>query len=565
MSRFHEALQKSEQGRRAAAAPSVVNSTTVADADSFDVRASFRSISEAIRHQKMLVLLTCVVTLAGVALYVYIWPPIYNAEVTVMAEPDYDYQRDSFYTGWDVFRKDEARTEVELMTAGPVLLEVAKREKLTYDDVYHPFLSQVSYFWEKSWVGRHYRAIKKKLFPPEDKDAPSQEDLELGRIVGDLSAGVVVEPVADSNVGKLRVKGPSRRVSSIANTVMDVYLAQRSERHHKEAQQSLKVLQEQVTEAAKAVKEVADRRTVFSQKNMLAFDFQKESLEVTKLTELEANIATSKQKMASLQASLGEVEKQLAKEPPVKTTSTVYEINSVRESAKLKRMDIQTALIQARDHYREDSPEIKEMLGDLAKLDALIAESSEKVEKVTTEGLNSLEQQLMANRNSMRVELLGIQAGLNVTEVTAARIRERLAVVPTMQNTLNAMDRDLAAASDKYKQMLVKEGQASMSVATSRATMPSIRVVEYAVPPGDKSWPKVKYLYPIALLTGLLLGLFAAVIRTYTSGRILREHVERGRGNAPLYGTIAVAAQGRSVVVTSRAKKELARSAAAGN
>jgi len=169
MSRLHEALQKSERERRAAAAPSVVNATSVVDADSFDVRASFRSIFEAVRHQKMLVLLTCVVTLAGVALYVYIWPPIYTAEVTVMAEPDYDYQRDSFYTGWDVFRKDEARTEVELMTAGPVLLEVAKREKLTYDDVYHPFLSQVSYFWEKSWVGRHYRSLKKKLFPPEDK------------------------------------------------------------------------------------------------------------------------------------------------------------------------------------------------------------------------------------------------------------------------------------------------------------------------------------------------------------------------------------------------------------
>jgi uncharacterized protein involved in exopolysaccharide biosynthesis len=92
-----------------------------ANADSFDVRSSLRSISAAVRHNKGLVLITCVVTLLLVTLYVYVWPPIYKAEATVMAEPDYDYQRDTFYTGWDVFRKDEARTEVELMTSGPVL------------------------------------------------------------------------------------------------------------------------------------------------------------------------------------------------------------------------------------------------------------------------------------------------------------------------------------------------------------------------------------------------------------------------------------------------------------
>src|SRR5579872_886162 len=196
------------------------------DSDNFDVRASLRSLYEAVRHQKMLILLTCAVTMAIVFLYVYIWPPIYNAEVTIMAEADYDYQRDQFYTGWDVFRKDEARTEVELMTAGPVLLQVVKSEHLTYDDVYHPFLSQVSYFWEKSWIGRQYRAIKKRIFPPEDKDAPSPADLEMARIVGDLSTGVAVEPIADSNVGKLRVKGPSRRVSSIANALIKAYMSE---------------------------------------------------------------------------------------------------------------------------------------------------------------------------------------------------------------------------------------------------------------------------------------------------------------------------------------------------
>src|SRR5207237_6669838 len=138
---------------------------------------------DATRHYRMLVFLTCLMTMGLVALYIYVWPPIYSVEATLMSEPDYDYQRDTFYTGWDVFRKDESRTELELITSGPVLADVVRKEKLTYDDVYHPFLSQVSYFWEKSLVGRNYRKVKEWFIPVSEADATSKEDLEFTRTV----------------------------------------------------------------------------------------------------------------------------------------------------------------------------------------------------------------------------------------------------------------------------------------------------------------------------------------------------------------------------------------------
>ena len=125
-----------------------------ADADTFDIRASLRSISDAAANNRMLVLLTCLFTVGLTALYIQVWPATYTVEAKIMSEPDYDYQRDTFYTGWYIFRKDEARTELELVASGPVLAEVVTQESLTYDDVYHPFLAQVSLFWSVPGLAR---------------------------------------------------------------------------------------------------------------------------------------------------------------------------------------------------------------------------------------------------------------------------------------------------------------------------------------------------------------------------------------------------------------------------
>lgn len=367
----------------------------------------------------------------------------------------------------------------------------------------------------------------------------------MGKIVHDMRAGISIEPIADSNVAKLKVKGPSRKVTRIANGLLDVYLAHRGATHRDEAQRSLGILQEQVAKAGEELRALTDRRLAFLQENRLVFDLQKEGLEVNKLTEMETTVATSRTRVASLEASLREVERQLLDEPATRTTSKIFEVNAVREATKMKRMELQTALIRARSRYREDSPDVQDVLKELVKLDALIAGASERVEKGTTEGLNGVQQQLISSRNSLRTELNGTRAALTVMEGTAAQLRDRLAFVPAMQTTLRALDRDIGSASDKYQLLLGKQAQAAVSLATTQAAMPSIRVVEYAVTPDQKSWPRLKILYPAAALLGLLLGVVAAIARSYGGGRVLREHVARGRGWLPLYGTIVLPARGR--------------------
>jgi len=515
--------------------------------DTFDVRGSLRSIIDATRRYKHVVFLTCAFTLALVTLYVCTWPPIYKAEATVMAEKDSDAARDSFYVGWDIFRKDDARTEIELMTSGPALKEVIDRLKLTYKDIYHPFMSQLTYFWEESWPGRAYYNVKKKLFP--DPNAPSEAEIKMGRTITDMKAGISINPVGETYVAKVDVKGPSRRVAEIANTLIDVYLQRRMDRHRSEAQRAYDSLTQQVNQAAEELKTISDRRLEYAMKHNVSFDFLHESLEVKQLNDLETSMADFGSKVAGLAASLQDVEQQLKQEPITNKMATVTELNSVRESAKLKRLEVDAQLIQARNHYREDSPEVQDLLRDKQRLDELIAGESERVEKGSTEGLSLIHQDLISKRDTLEEQLDGQRAGLDAMESKAATLRAKLSVVPAEQSEMRDLERDYSLAQSKYQQLVGKQAEAQVSLATAAAATPSMHVVDYASRPASKWWPKIKLLYPAALLLGLVLGIAAAQVCSVLSGRIHREHIERGPRAVPLYGNLEIDPATRHLVV----------------
>lgn len=516
-----------------------------ANPDTFDIRGSLRRMIDASRHHKKLVLLTCLGTLLLVTLYVYFWPPIYTANAMVMAERDTDPMRDSFYVTWDVFRKEDAKTEIEVMTSSPVLKEVVRREKLTYNDVYHPFMSHLTYLWGKSLVGRTYRAVKRRVFPPPP-GMPSEAEQDLARTLVDLKEGISVTPVLESNTGRVTVLAPTRRAAAIANTLLDVYAKARNDRFRAEAQQSYDILTEQLQLAEQGLEAVEKKRLAFVQANDLIFEFQKDAADVQKLSDIEGAVTTSRVRQATMEASLAEIESQLRKDPPTETNAVV------RQALNLKRIDLQAALLGISSRYREDSPEVQEARRSLGDLDALIARGEEPAKNDSSEGLTEAQQELVSKRNALESDLRGVDAGLGTMHESVAQMRERLSKMAAMQVTMRRFDREYAVVQQKFNQLQQKQGQAAATLATIDAVVPSLRVVEYAAVPIDATWPKLKYLYPGALLVGLLLGVGAAALVSLTSGRVGRDHVEGGRGDTPLYGAIAVGRRPPVLTVTQR-------------
>ncbi|HNH36692.1 MAG TPA: GNVR domain-containing protein, partial [Rhodocyclaceae bacterium] len=307
---------------------------------------------------------------------------------------------------------------------------------------------------------------------------------------------------------------------------------------------AFEILKKEAERARQDLQEVAERRVRFLQENKLVFDLQKETQEVKNLVELEGSLANTRIKVASLQASLVDVDKQLAHEPPTQRISVVKEQNVLRESTRLKKLELQNQLALTLNRYREDSPEALELKESMGRLDTIIEETPEIVEKSATEGLNSVHQQLLTSRSTLRSELEGHNASVRAMEAIGKEMRDRLSLVPDVQNRLKQLDNAYGTAQEKYQALLVKLSQVDVNLATAKATPPSLRIVDYAVPPSSRWWPRLKILYPVALLAGLLLGVAAAQIKRLAGGRVRRNTWGRRTGDALIYGQIVVATYG---------------------
>lgn len=457
-----------------------------------------------------------------------------------MAEAESDTVRDSFYANWNVFRKDSVRTEIELMMSGSVLKQVIEREKLGYDDVYHPFMSHLSYLWEKSWPGRAYKEVKGWVFGAAEEDDFDPATKDLGRTISDMRAGLQILPIGESMVGRVMLKGPTRRVSEITNTLLKVYNEMRGERHRNEAKLAFDSLTIEVEKARGELASVSARRVAFLDRNALVFDLQKETQEVKTLSDLESSAIATRQKVASVEATLQSVERALKQQSPTIKLQTVTELNSLRENASQRRLELESQMIFTANRYRADSPEIMELRESIRRFDELIAAAPERKERGSTEGLNSTHQQLLLNHNTLSAELAGARASLDSLDSSAARLRRALARVPALQDELRVLDRLYGVSAEKFQALLNKRSLVEVSMATATAASPSLRVVDYAVPPSSKSWPKAKVLYPAALAVGLVLGLLAAQIKRLAGGRVRLGFWGRRNGDAPVFGAVAV-------------------------
>lgn len=510
------------------------------DPDTFDIVATFRAVTEAARYHRMLILATAAITVALAALYAYVWPPIYTAEALIMAEAENDAVRDSFYANWNVFRKDSARTELELMMSGSLLKRVIEREKLTYDDVYHPFMSHLSYLWEESPPGRAYKRLKGWIFGAAEEDDFDESAKNIGRTIDGMRAGLQILPIGESMVGRITLKGPTRRVSDVVNTLLKTYSEMRGERHRTEASLAFESLTIEVEKSRKEFAELSARRVSFLERNALLFDMQKETQEVKTLSELESSEIATRQRVLSLEATLRSVEQALAEQSPTVKLSTVTELNALRENASMRRMELLSQLILTGNRYRSDSPEVAELRGSIEKFEGLIAATPERKERGSTEGISSVHQQLLLSHNSLNSDLAGARASLQSLNDSISKLRAVLKRVPALQDELRLIDRLYGVASEKFQALLTKRSLVEVSMATATATSPSLRVVDYAVPPASRSWPRAKILYPAALFVGLFLGLMAAQVRRLAGGRVRLGFWGRRNGDAPVYGSVAV-------------------------
>jgi uncharacterized protein involved in exopolysaccharide biosynthesis len=512
-----------------------------AEDDAFDLHTSVQRVLDACRTYRPAFAATALAIFALVALYVLIWPPIYEAEVVLVSESHKDSTRNTFYEPWNLFRREELTTEAELLTSRTVLERVVREMGLKYEDVYHPFSSHLASLWRDSWLGRQYRAAKRFVFPRERKPyEPTPEQIEVARTVKDFKEGLTLEAVPDANVGHLIVRGPSPRVGEIANTLVEIYLDERNRNFTEQAQRAYDALAAEMKKAGTELAATDAARRRFYEENGLVLDFEKDKQEVALTTTFGLSVHENEAELEGLRRKLDAIQKQLAAEPADQVKLRVTEENKLRERMKLERFELQAKLADLSLRYRPDSPEVKELQERISQLDTQIAAEPERVETSVHSALSDVREQLRERQLLVEAEVPRLTADLLARKRTLGQYNADQALLPGKLTQALELARGQAVQEQHYKLLADRLAMARASLATVRSAPPSLRVADSAQTPADPVWPFTRLFLVGGALLGLLGGTVVAVMLDLVRGRVTRPRLQQLRGGLPVYGTISL-------------------------
>ena len=505
------------------------------EADSFQIQGAIDNIRQAVVGHKWVVIAAMLLTVLFVAVFVTVWPPTFEAEVMVAADSEKDMQRQAFYQGWNIFRRDGLTDEATLMTGPPVLKEVIARLDLKYDDIYHPFASHAVHLWVNSTVGRNYRGFKDWLFGK--KKGPyvlSEQELERAKLLSDFQAGVAVRQVGEASIGLLIVKGSSPRVAEIANTIVQVYLEQRRERYVQEATQAHASLLLEAEKTQKEIDALDKEMKQFRADSGAVLLFEKDRVQIGQWFILRAAVTDLEAQIAETQSALAINNKQLDGEGSKLTSDRMFR----EEAAKDRLTKLEMALAAAKQTFKPDAPEVRDLEEQIRVSMAALGDAKQGVLVRNSQRISDSYEVLRAKKLNLESQLAGAQSSLKVKRAELGNMRSMLDTIPSKMQTNHELERRQLFLESKYAGLNEKLTVAAVSMATARSAPAAMRVVEPAALPEQPVWPKTKLMLLVALVAGLGVGVLAALVLELVFVRVNRHRLAQRGDESGLFAVV---------------------------
>ncbi len=521
--------------------------------DTIDWRTPLRRVRRAISRHVWLIFLSGLFAVVLLFVYERIFPPVFIAEAVLRAEVDQDVVRSAYYANWNVFRKGDMKSEPALVTSGRVMRGVVIALDLKFEDVHHSFLTHVTYLWTDSWLGKRYRAFKEWLFPPPaGAYQPTPQEIETARTAEAFKDGVAVEAVPGTTFARVVVKAPNSRSAEYANKVVDIYMAERTNLFRTEADAAYKSLETEVARAGAELAALDQKRLEFDVANKVVLDFEKDKLVVGSWSALQSSINDIKASIASLEASRNVIERQLANEPTEIVSGNRLEGSRTKALLQTREVELNAALVQTRERYVADSPEVLQLERFLAETRALLKQEPAMVDVGQDRIVNPLRTDLRQRLNSVLAQLASARATLAEKQVPMAEYELRIGQIPSLIKQITELNRSRESLELRHKLLRERAMMADVSRATVATSAQSVHVIDYAHPPMKASWPRNIILVPAALAVGWLVGLLAAVLHELFSARVNRDRLS-ARRDMPIYALIRLRASAPSGLASSLA------------
>ncbi len=502
----------------------------------------FYKAKKIINRRKHVIPISIAVVVGIMMAYIRMFPPIYTAEVKVLVEDAAQNENpvEKFYSQLQIFRKNEtAATEAELILSNQVAAEVIDKLDLKYNEVYHSFFKSAIDIWKRSWVRKQYKKVK-HLFV-EEKPLPmglTEADVERVQTIQGFKSGVKFEPLRNSNVSKIVVKGPSPKVAKIANTLIAVYMKQRLERHDRAANSARDQISKRLQETGKNLEKAELALKEYVAKEGVMFDFEKEKAYIGALTEKEMALEKISRSKKGIEKKLEKVYTELAKIEPNMPAGSTKTKNPMVEKLKTELFKRETSLLRLREEYTEDSKEVQEEKQAIEDVRNRIRKSNEDQVRSWMNSPNPTYQKLKENSIMMRTDLASIAVQKKALEEYIKQLKQSMSDLPEKQYQINKLARNIQVFKKEYIFLVGKKNEAEVSAEMESQKTASVQVIDLAHPPVKPKRPKSKLYLLIALLGGIFMGIGNAFLFDYMDTTVRFEEDEENVMNLPIFAVI---------------------------
>jgi polysaccharide biosynthesis transport protein len=417
------------------------------------------------------------------ALITFLQKPIYEAEGKVLLKKDSSISSALSGSGLDSLgelagigqKSNPISTETEIIKSAPIVLSVIQTLRL------------------------------------QDKDG---KVLELEAFLKKLT----VSNTKDTDIIKVTYKSTdAQEAMTVVNKLVDVYRTNNVERTRIQATTARKFIETQLPSAERDVQRYESAVRQFKERSKVVSLPDEAKAAVEGIGEIQKLLTQAQGLLASAETRSKALGNQVGLPP-----KQALEVNALSQSPTVQKaltelQDTQRALATAKTTLQADHPKVLELEEKQAALQGLlqsqvgqvVGNRSAKTPSLQTLQSSQTQQGLTEAFVRAEVERLGLRNQVKTLQQTQTFYRQRMTVLPRLEQLQGELQRKLGVAQATYEGLLKSLQQFKIS---ENQNVGNVLPIEAAVKPEKPVSPKILLNLAIGTIMGLLLGIGTALL-----------------------------------------------------
>ena len=500
-----------------------------------------RNLISILRRRKVLILGLVLLAVVGATLYTSQLTPLYQAQATLVIEPDRTRVLDVDAVVGDLPGDMlTIQTEAAKMGSLTVALRVVDKLKLVDDPRFNPNLAPPADEQSFSFAGLlEDTLVTLGLSEPAAKAAPVAPQPAAATEVQD--PGKLREMMAMRFMGGLSVQTAERsRIVTIAyissdpifaaraaNAVALSYIEGQLDRIGGETSRAGEVVTEKLTELEKELIEAERRLEAYRAEHGLT-EVSGGSLQAQQLASLNGDLIAARNDLTEKEVRYEQVQRLMKGGGGSVEAAAAIMDSSMIQGLRLQEIELTREIAELSTKYRDGHPKMIEARAKQKEVSAKIWSEIRKIE-----GLLKNELEIAQGR----VENL-------TSEVE--RLKGEIADLGEFQVQLSALEAEVEAKRKQYDALLQRSNEIAVQEGAT-IDKPDAEIIAQAEPPGGPIYPRTKVIIGMAAAAAVVLGLVLAIgLEFLDSGYRSLGTIESQTGLATLGMVPMISLRGRS-------------------